>query len=497
MKKWKVIAFFTLVLILINTLFMPNSFYRGDSTAIKYSAINLVKTSQFGLSPERKSDLEILLKNKGQYYHENTSNGLYYARWGFFNTLISAIPEYFVPHPEKKLIINQGSIFAHNILNIVLASSVGLLLFLIVSFYSSSIGANIVFVLSTLYCTYLFNYLRIQSYEIQQIFLLLLSFYGAIQYRVQRLTRWLVLTYVSLFALVLLKDFYFLFVPPFFFYLFGVDFRKYKLSLLLKSFLGVLLPVGIILISNKWQFQQYFFMNKASHIPYDMSFHPFSLKYFPGRVYDHLLNLQASVFIYCPLLLFSILGLKSFYQKHKRDSIFISALSLLVFLPILFYYSFGEWCYGPRLIVIVVPLLVLPSIVFIERLFESRVYRWKKALWALILALVCLSSFKFQLEYNSRPFFFKYDLEGRFAEFNYKDVNQYFSEVPLFIIIQELNAYARNADAFYPLEAVLQNAKEKEDKVNILKKFNAYIRATGPCNYYFDSVCKLVILRKF
>ncbi len=496
MKKLKVLVVFALVLIVINILFMPDSFYRGDSTAIKFSAINLVKNSQFGISPERKNDLEGLLEKKGQYYHENTSNGLYYARWGFFNTLISAIPEIFVSHSEEKLLITQDSMLAHNIFNVVLASSAGVLLFLIVSFYSSSVGANIIFVLSTLYCTYLFNYLRIQSYEIQQIFLLLLSFYGAIQYRVQRLKRWLVLIYFSLFALVLLKDFYFLFVPPFFFYLFDLDVRKYRVSFLLKSFLAVSLPVGIILLSNKWQFQQYFFTNKASHIPYDMSLHAFSLKYFPDRVYDHLLNLQASVFIYCPLLLFAILGLKSFYQKYKRDFIFISTLSFLVSFPILFYYSFGEWCYGPRLIVIVIPLLVLPSIFYVEKIFEVGELRGKKMMYALILAFVCLTSLKFQLEYNSRPFFFKYDLQGRFDQFNNADVNRYFNEVPLFIIIQELNAYARNADAFYPLEIVLQNAKDEEAKKYILKSFNAYIRAWGPCNYSFDSVCKLVILRK-
>jgi len=101
-------------------------------------------------------------------------------------------------------------------------------------------------------------------------------------------------------------------------------------------------------------------------------------------LYGNILSPGKGILIYMPVILFSIIGLKFF--RYKRDAVFIS----LIVLVYLFFYSkwwdwSGDWAWGPRLIVVLVPLFFIPIGFLLERV------KIKSISWILILFVSILS----------------------------------------------------------------------------------------------------------
>ena len=100
-----------------------------------------------------------------------------------------------------------------------------------------------------------------------------------------------------------------------------------------------------------------------------------------------------SLFIYAPLLILSIVLFKNFYKQHKKEAIYIAALTILWFLlhaRLRSWYGAAGW--GSRHFITILPILFLPFAVNIE-------YVWRKT--ALKLSCIVLASFGFILALSS------------------------------------------------------------------------------------------------
>lgn len=85
----------------------------------------------------------------------------------------------------------------------------------------------------------------------------------------------------------------------------------------------------------------------------------FSFPLIKGVVWN-LFSPYRGLFIYAPAVLIFFLGLKGFYQKRKSCLLFILAISALQILIYSKWWAWhGGWCWGPRFLLPIVPLLLL------------------------------------------------------------------------------------------------------------------------------------------
>ncbi len=106
-----------------------------------------------------------------------------------------------------------------------------------------------------------------------------------------------------------------------------------------------------------------------------------------------LLSPGKSLFIYAPLLILSIILFRKFYQEHKKEALYVLALTVLwLLLHARLRSWYGAWGWGPRHFVTILPLVFLPLAVNLE-------YVCRKT--ALRICAVILGSFGFILALSS------------------------------------------------------------------------------------------------
>ena len=103
-----------------------------------------------------------------------------------------------------------------------------------------------------------------------------------------------------------------------------------------------------------------------------------------------LISSGKGLLLYCPAILLSIVGWKHFHTRHRVLAVIIVGAAAL---RILFIASRSDWhggfCLGPRYMVMLVPLLILPVGEFINNCIQGRN---AKSLWAVgLCTLVCIA----------------------------------------------------------------------------------------------------------
>ncbi len=93
---------------------------------------------------------------------------------------------------------------------------------------------------------------------------------------------------------------------------------------------------------------------------------------FTGSFRDGLLGLLVSpgrgLFVYCPLALLSVIGARRFFAKHRGEGLFVASAFVVALVFYAGWYEWdGGWCWGPRFLMPVVPLLVLPACEIVVR----------------------------------------------------------------------------------------------------------------------------------
>ncbi len=486
----------SLVVGMLNFLTMPKFYYPGDAYAIKLSAINFVMNKDLGISFEKREKIKGFLIVKGNAFHENKEAGKYYQRWGFINTILFAIPEFFITHDEIR--ISDKSIFYHNCLNVLISVFIAIYLYFISALYSRSIWANLFFPLAVLYTTFYWNYLRAQSYDIFQVLFFLSFYYHFTIYQRKKSQKTsyphLIIGYAALFLLIQIKSFYVILYFGVMFYSF-LRFH-YKTSLrwhdISKDFwlflISFTITILFLLVSNKIFYGEYLFSKNASHDPYNLGIVPFSIKYYIPRIRDYFFGIPANLFIHFPLLLFSFLGMKKMIKFFKKEYIFVLIIFSCSFLVLGAFYSRGEWCYGPRFFLFILPFVSLPVIFFIEDAVMN-IKNVKNLFVVTLFCTVTIFSIIMQTEVNSRHFFLRYHLENIFSGNENEEIMDYFQDSLFGSIAYDFNQFMESGEGFFPVDKLTKGATERDrlifrtstqkifEKTDILKK-----------NYYFSVI---------
>jgi hypothetical protein len=461
----------------VNFITMPKWPYPGDSTSIKIAAINLVVNKEFGIQPHVLQRYGLGPSYIDTFFYFNTAQGSYFTRWSLMNVFVSSIPEWFVPHRPDYIEVNK-SLLAHNLFNILLSCALALYLFKLTLLLGFSRAQGLAHVIFCFYGTFLWNYLRAQSYELWQVFLmvalvyhLVLPYYNSTARRWTHF--WLFNFYLAL--LCLLKESYFILYPLFL--IFGHYFyRQRKLNTVLVA--SGLVSFTILLCFNKIQFGSFFFFNKFPTIS-------FSSQFILPRLYDYFLNPVWNIFFnFIPLLL-AVWGLWYGFKQHKLFYSLAAALFGIILFFHSFYLSVGEVCYGPRYLLPILPILSIPSL-YLYQYFSTKVGYLKYGLFSLLALLFGYFSY-LQVLVISHAFFLKYKADSFFQAYGQPAAHEYFVKVPEPYIVKDLVFFAQKGEIIYPVDSILHTVAEAQRMPMLEKIYVAYRKSvTMEYNFYFS-----------
>ncbi|MFA6450699.1 MAG: hypothetical protein WCX65_14595, partial [bacterium] len=88
--------------------------------------------------------------------------------------------------------------------------------------------------------------------------------------------------------------------------------------------------------------------------------------------------------LYAPILIASLFGAAAFHRKHRAESFLLWAVSCAMAVMYSCWWAWhGDWCWGPRFLVPIVPLLALPLLPLLES-FRRWKYEYKAAFALLV-----------------------------------------------------------------------------------------------------------------
>jgi hypothetical protein len=167
-----------------------------------------------------------------------------------------------------------------------------------------------------------------------------------------------------------LKAIYILYAPLFIIYIFLGKTTKAKEAFKRSGiFLSVILcGFGFLLLLNQARFGNFL------EFGYGLEANRFYLDGIKRNVPRLLYWLDKGVLIYNPLFILGALGYYKFFRLFRKEAVFfLSIITLNLVLTASWHAWFGGWCWGPRFLVPVAPLWLLPSFLFFYKKGIARV----------------------------------------------------------------------------------------------------------------------------
>ncbi len=91
-------------------------------------------------------------------------------------------------------------------------------------------------------------------------------------------------------------------------------------------------------------------------------------------------SLDKGLLIFCPILVLGLFGWRAFARQHRAEAVLCGVLIAENLLIAAAWHSWeGGWCWGPRFLVPVIPLWLLP-VAFLHESWQSRKLRWAIAI---------------------------------------------------------------------------------------------------------------------
>ena len=388
---------------LINVAAMPGQFLDGDPAAWREEARSLALHGELAVPAAFASKFF----EPGQYFVLNESNGRWYSKYGVMNALVSLPPLWAQAAAGGDISVagTYPSLLAFNLWNVVLSAALAALLYGLAGLYTANTWLRAFFVLATLYCSALWFYMRGQSSELYQAVFFAALFLCLVRYLRAHGRVWLAGAWVFAVALLLTRVSFGLLLP-----IVGLLAWRHERRLTALIVAPPLAALALLALINQVKFGSPLLTGYHGWRP-DLSSFGGSLA---DGVWGYLFAPRFSIFLHYPLLVLAALGAREFWRRHRTDAIAM----LAVFVPFFLMLSklplwAGEFAYGPRYLLFVLPVLSLPAIIFMESL-RSRV-------WAAAIAVVLAYSFYLQVQVNRLGFWAYYEARSA-MELGYSDL---------------------------------------------------------------------------
>ncbi|HBL43439.1 MAG TPA: hypothetical protein DDZ90_08615 [Planctomycetaceae bacterium] len=461
---WVMISLVALVLI----LFQPAIIYQGDAISVRYSTTQLINAGRLDVNPSIAQNFG----ERGQYFFENEAKEQWYPKYGILNTFLYVPPLLWERSIEGPLIEVQkmtafqrkARVFYLNLYNILISLLIAVYLYLIALNFNHSTKVTAIYVLACLFGTFVWNYLRAQTFEIFQLYFFLGLYYSLLRFKHGKLTGklkysrthfWLILVFCSL--LVLEKLVFILLVPIAFFWILWAEILSqsdqnksfhFRFISALKQYLtafAIFLTCLLTLVcwANWYRFGGPF---TTGYAQWEQERHFLSGNPLNG-LYGYLFDSQKSIFLYFPLLLFSLFRFRSFLNKYTFEFSFVLIVFLVFYIINSCFINWrGDWCYGPRYLLFVLPLLSLPVLNLFEPATSLLPRLLKAALYcSIFLNVLC------QMSVNMMAFNSPYNALDYFQKIDNEQVETYLKS-PFWIINLDLLKHRMDRKVFPPLQ---------------------------------------------
>jgi hypothetical protein len=395
---------------LVNLVALPREQYIGDPVAIRTEAVNLLRTGRLGVPAE----IATRMGERGQYFYENTRTGRWFSKYGVLNTLL-----YVPPLLAERAVtgslpwLSPRRLAFLNAYNLALGLLSAAYLVAVVGLYTRDGVVTWGYVLSALYATFWWNYLRAHAAEIYQTLFALALFYHLVRHLREEVprARHLALASTFLAALALVKLSFLILVPVVAAVLVLAERDRARtagsaaatrLRVLLAAFVAPMAVLVSLLAA--------------------VSFYKFGSPLLTGYEQlaqerdvlggDVLVGLRGfaasprgSIPWHFPLAVLALAGYPAFFRQRPAETSAILGFTLSL---LLLNSSFANWqgdaCYGPRYMLPVLPLFALPAVEVLGRMRRRLATAAGKLAAAAVLVVFAVSAL-LQHEVNALPFF--------------------------------------------------------------------------------------------
>jgi hypothetical protein len=483
--RWTAPAVLLAVVFAINFAAMPATWWAGDPSAWREETRSILRDGALHVNAQYAERIG----DPGQYFVFNAAKGWRYSKYGVMNSLMALPPTALEAaiHGRIPGVGAQSDLLIFNLYNILLSLLVCGLLYRITGWYTDRIWVRVAYVLCTFYATFFWYYQRAQGAEIYQVLFFTAAFYFLMIYlRALRDTRGnpsrkhklaLVGTWVFVTGLLLTRVIFGFLIPTVWlaviYVMQGLD-NDRRWQILARQSVWLLLPVALAIGILAWINQVKF------GSPWLTGYHQWRAReHLPiGRwqdgVWGVLFDPQGSMLLHFPILVFSLVGLRAFYRRFKVDTVILFLLPSVLFVVLTKTPVWrGEWTYGPRFLIFMLPVLSLPFVSFLDWLADAPWGRGKFVMAIATLVTLGYSTF-LQYQVNRLDFWTLYRISDTVNEAWSRDMARYFLEHQMGVFNVDLIRHKDDLDGL-PFVAELEKrglaGQQLQEYKTMLRKF--------------------------
>jgi hypothetical protein len=479
-RRWLLALLAVVAALLFAT--MPRRIYVGDPVSIRVATIQWLRTGSTVVPP---SAVPQFGRERGQYFYENPQNGELHSKYGIANIAVSAIPLSierltgsglgFLWQLDAQAYSRRCLIL--NLFNIAIALALAAYLFSLCCHVAPP-SAAAAYTMAVFFCTFVWNYLRAQTSEVYQALFLTAACYHVLRASLRPrallaspAVRRHVLGAVAWTALLVLTKVSYVALLPFLGALLLLGRHDWTLhwpragDLLRLTrrhgrgwLICVALPwtgvLALLLLSNRLRFGSMLATGYDQWEPLGKIF-TWDLR---EAVSGLLLEPRKSVLLHFPLLPFAALMTAACWRRRPFAALAgWLVLAVLVLSTSCLTIWRGNWSYGPRYLMPVLPVCSVPAAI----LFDRRSY--SRPLLAPFLGVAVAASLwsaGCQITVNSLEFFAPFRAAALFVKVPDPRVAAYFQST-YWNIDDDLIALRDGSREFPPLEAVRDGLGEQ------------------------------------
>lgn len=425
-------ALWLAVLIFVaNVALMPRVFVSGDPWYWREETRSILRSGTLSIDP----GFAARSGEPGQYFVRNDANGRWYSKYGVMNSIM-ALPPMLV---ESSLVYDGvpapgggSSVGVFGVYYALLSALTAAVLYAVTGRYTSRVWLRCAYVLACLYGTYVWFYERSQGSESYQVLffsllVLLLARGVGEPGGGRRPGPALAGAWACVAALVLTRVVFAVLILPVSAALLCAAWRRpapaERRAARLRRLApwAVLPPLAIVAAVGCVNWVKFGSPLLSGYHQWHAADHQLTKDWIDG-VYGYLFSVRWSVFVYFPVLVLALPGVRRFAARFPVDAVVALGAFALLLVTLGAIPSWrGEWTYGPRYLIAILPVVALPALTWFDRLAEARPTpggSWRVGGAGAVAVLLLLWSASLQWEVNRLNFWTVHQLASPFEEGN-------------------------------------------------------------------------------